>query len=52
MENENKMCKNCGKKEHCKWGIKGTYHCDLWQTEEKNLKLENKDKEKFNFKEI
>ena len=49
---ENKMCENCGKKEHCKWVIKGTYYCDLWQTEEKTMKLEQKQGNKFKFRRI
>lgn len=35
----NKMCKNCGKKDSCKWALKGTYHCDLWQIVEGEMKI-------------
>lgn len=47
---ESRLCKNCGKKEHCKWTFKGT--CDLWQTEERELKLESTDGYNYDFEEV
>ena len=47
---ENIICKNCVKKEHCKWALKDTWHCDNWQSKE--MYLENKEKVNFKFKKI
>ena len=49
---ENRLCKTCGRKEHCKWALKGDDHCDIGQTKEKDLKLESKKGLKFEFKEV
>lgn len=50
MSEDSVICKNCGKKEHCRWALKDNWHCDNWQVKE--LKLVEKDGMNWEFEEI